>query len=214
MSAVARILVVCTANVCRSPAAAGLLARVLPGVEVVSRGIRVRPGMSVCPTTAQWLAGFGVDASGHVPTALTEDDVRAATLVLTAGRRHRAEVAALRGSAAVRTHTLAEAARLVADVPPQTWWSGPADDSERVLALAEGLYRVRSQPDAAAAGPQDDVPDPHSGTPHEEVLGRIGECLAALDRVLSAGPDLSDRPAPDAGPPAWAGPRRRARAGR
>jgi protein-tyrosine phosphatase len=184
----ARVLVVCTANICRSPTAAGLLAaRLGPTVEVVSRGVDAMHGMPMCARSADWLAGGGAGVTPyahrpHVSAPLTLEDVRAATVILTASPRHRSAVVSLRPSAQVRTFTLAQAARIA------TWRAGqgarpPAGDvADRLLWLAEELDEHR------AAGPlpaedADDLPDPHEGVVrHAEVLPRI---RAAVDAVCS-----------------------------
>jgi protein-tyrosine phosphatase len=184
-AAAARVLVVCTANICRSPTAAGLLAeRLGPGVEVVSRGVRARPGAPMCARSADWLAARRPDGGlfdePHASAPLTLADVRAATVILTASPHHRSAVVALRPSAQVRTFTLAQAARIAA------WRAGagarpPAGDiGERVLWLTEELDTHR------AAGPlpdgdSDDLPDPHGGEAHHaDVLPRIGAAVDAL----------------------------------
>src|SRR5215213_437235 len=91
----ARVLVVCTANICRSPTAAGLLAaRLGPTVEVVSRGVRATQGAPMCERSADWLAGGWTGAAPflrnpHRSAPLTLADVRASTVILTASPRHR-----------------------------------------------------------------------------------------------------------------------------
>jgi protein-tyrosine phosphatase len=185
-SLTARVLVVCTANICRSPTAAGLLAaRLGPTVEVVSRGVDAVPGVPMCARSADWLAGGGAGVAPyahrpHVSAPLTLADVRAATVILAASPRHRSAVVALRPSAQVRTFTLAQAARIA------TWRAGqgarpPAGDvADRLLWLTEELDEHR------AAGPlpaddADDLPDPHQGPArHADVLPRISAAVDAL----------------------------------
>ena len=61
----ARVLLVCTANICRSPAAERLLAgRLGPSIEFVSRGTRSVPGAGMCEVAAGWVLMNGGDASG------------------------------------------------------------------------------------------------------------------------------------------------------
>lgn len=197
----ARILMICTANVCRSPAAAALLAARLPGVEVASRGVEARGGQGACPVAARALRERGIDLSGHTSQRLAERDVRAATLVLTATRWHRASVVELRPSARVRTYTLAEAARLarwlVAEggAPPDALaeLSGTADVSERVLWLAEQLDGQRAFAPRAPVVDADDLPDPHAGARHSAVLGRLVGSVADLTGSLltDSVPDVS-----------------------
>jgi protein-tyrosine phosphatase len=173
----ARVLVVCTANICRSPTAAGLLAaRLGPSVDVVSRGVKALPGAPMCPRSAQWL---GRDVTPHASAPLTLADVRAATVILTASPRHRSAVVALRPSAQVRTFTLAQAARIATWRSAQGASAPPGEVSERVLWLTEELDTHRSAAPNPADG--DDLPDPHqTETRHAEVLPRIRAAVDAL----------------------------------
>lgn len=195
----ARILTICTANVCRSPAAAALLAAGLPGVDVVSRGVEAREGRGPCQIAGRTLLERGIDPSGHTSQRLTGQDVRAATLVLTATRWHRASVVELWASARVRTYTLAEAARLarwlvVEGAAPSAALAGLrglSDVSERVLWLAEQLDAQRGVAPRAPTVDADDLPDPHSGARHSTVLGHLVESVADLTGSLLTGSQLT-----------------------
>src|SRR3954451_20188269 len=93
-----RVLLVCTANICRSPAAARLLAsRLGPAVEFVSRGTRAVQGAAMCRVSANWVLMNGGDVTGgHVSRQLELADIKASTLILTASQRQRAKVIELR----------------------------------------------------------------------------------------------------------------------
>ena len=173
----ARVLVVCTANICRSPTAAGLLAaRLGPGVEVVSRGVKAMPGAPMCARSAEWL---GPAASPHASAPLTLADVRSATVILTASPRHRSAVVARRPSAQVRTFTLAQAARIASWRTTQGATAPEGDVSDRILWLTEELDTHRA--DAPHPPDADDLPDPHqTEARHAEVLPRIGAAVDAL----------------------------------
>src|SRR4051812_119737 len=110
------VLVVCTANVCRSPAVAALLTAVLgEGVRVTSAGTRAAAGHAACPETVGWLTGAGALDGGlgvHRSAALEPAAVRNATLVLAAAREHRSAAVALVPSVQRRAFTLTQAARL------------------------------------------------------------------------------------------------------
>ena len=95
----AHILVVCTANQCRSPLGeVTLLARAteraLP-VTVSSAGIQAVPGMPATPPTVDAARRLGLDLARHQSTPLALDDVRRADLVLGLERRHVQEIVLL-----------------------------------------------------------------------------------------------------------------------
>jgi protein-tyrosine phosphatase len=83
-----RILVVCTANVCRSPLVGGLLRdRLARGgfgdaVQVDTAGLFASPGERVDPVVVDLLAARQIDVSGHVATGLSDGALDQADLVL------------------------------------------------------------------------------------------------------------------------------------
>jgi protein-tyrosine phosphatase len=177
-----RVLLVCTANICRSPAAARLLAgRLGPSIEFESRGTRSVPGAGSCDVSANWvLMNGGNAAGGHLSRQLELADIKASTLILTASQQHRTKVIELRPSAQVRTFTLAQAARIARWLPASALAEMPAgaDLPDRLLWLAEELDAHRGS--APRPGPEsaDDLPDPHRGARHADVLSAL---LAAVD---------------------------------
>jgi protein-tyrosine phosphatase len=128
----ARILFVCTGNVCRSVIAATLARRALGAdFEVAGAGIDARPGQPADPYALAALATLGVlgdlgapgvaTAAGQGPATgsrrLTRDLLVHSELILTATAAHRDAAVALLPAASRRTFTLAEFARLVAARP-------------------------------------------------------------------------------------------------
>jgi protein-tyrosine phosphatase len=77
------ILVVCEANMCRSPMAQAILARRLRGATVVSAGTRAIPGRMIDGFTSKLMAARGYDLRGHVANLIGLPQVRAAQLILT-----------------------------------------------------------------------------------------------------------------------------------
>ena len=79
----ALVLVVCHGNICRSPFAAGLLARDLApaGVRIESAGF-IGPGRSCPPDAVTAAARRGVDLSAHRSALLTAALARSADLIL------------------------------------------------------------------------------------------------------------------------------------
>ena len=138
----ARLLVICTANICRSPAAERLFAaRLGSSVQVVSRGVRAYSGAPMCSASANWvLMNGGGSGEGHRSEPLQLADVRAATLILTSTRKHRAEVLTLRPSAQVRTFTLAQAARIASWRLDRGAQPEGEDPAERLLWLLSLIH--------------------------------------------------------------------------
>lgn len=91
-----RVLLVCTANRCRSPISAALLAQRLSarsGVEVDSAGL-LPGGGHVPPQGLAHMRRFGLDLSGHVSRQVEPSDLERADLILTMTRRHSREILA------------------------------------------------------------------------------------------------------------------------
>lgn len=160
---VARVLVVCEGNVCRSPAAEVLLRSALgagAGIEVASAGLGARVGAPVDESVRRLLLGRGVPADGRA-RQLTPDLVRAADVVLTMTAAQRGAVVSRVPAAVRRVFVLRELAALarLADPMdrPEALGSGP-EAADRLTALVASAGRLR-----ALRGPSadDDVPDPY-----------------------------------------------------
>jgi protein-tyrosine phosphatase len=107
----ARILLVCTGNICRSPIAEGLLRAALDrrGGEVplvASAGTIARDGAPATAEAVRAAAELGVDISSHSARRLRPDDIRAADLVVGMAGEHRDEVVELVPDAAGKTFTM------------------------------------------------------------------------------------------------------------
>jgi protein-tyrosine phosphatase len=170
-----RLLVVCTANRCRSPLAAGLLSRGLTGAEGVvvdSAGLLVG-GHSADPLTV--LAGreLGVDLDGHLSRRVSVDDLRTTDLLLTMERRHLRELAVLHPPVLRRSFTLPELVRR-ADATGQALSS----------AVLETLALGRTTRDLLLEDAQDAVADPvgQSIEVHRATAARL---LALTDHLLA-----------------------------
>jgi len=176
------VLVVCTANVCRSPLAARLLTAELgPGVDVVSAGAWALPGAPAC----DWARRFGPVAGEHTAVRLEASHVRAASLILGATREHRSAAVGLVPVAQRKAFTLLQAARLAVWLEKHGV-TAPAglEPRERLAWWVDELDAARG--DAPRADPaDDDVPDPHDGgAPHEVVLPWLSDAAAVLGSVL------------------------------
>ena len=91
------VLTLCTANICRSPMAAALLAHALKAqpeplrsIEVISAGVAARDGDRVSANSVQALKKVGLDISAHRSRALTAELVRGALAVFVMTESHRA----------------------------------------------------------------------------------------------------------------------------
>lgn len=90
------IIVVCTANVCRSPMAAALLQHALAaekgplqGCRVVSAGVVARAGDPVTPHSVAALRKVGLDIAAHRSRPLTQEMMDGALAVLCMTEGHR-----------------------------------------------------------------------------------------------------------------------------
>lgn len=130
------ILVVCTANICRSPTAARGLSSALAAagladlVSVSSAGVQAADGMAMCPTADELSAsalGLESDGEAHASRRIAQVQVARADLILTADRDHRRAVLEVDPTARQRVFTLRQAARLAQWIVE----SGTADIAER-----------------------------------------------------------------------------------
>ena len=209
----ALIVVVCTANVCRSPLVESILRQrlrdasgPLAGMAVHSAGVRADPGQPMCRESATEAADEAFTLA-HRATRLDVDVVRSAALVLTAEREHRGAAARLAPGSQAKVFTFLEATAL-AGVAADRVRAGavePPADAAGIAALLHGCRGMVSfaAPQPArrrlfrgASAPQDplDLADGHGQAPdvHRAAVHRthlVGEQLAAaLEDLASARP--------------------------
>ena len=119
----ARVLVVCTGNVCRSPIAEGFLraafeTRLGAAAPVVaSAGTMGWTGSGADPASVRAAAELSVDISSHRARALDADEVARSTLILGMATDHVRAVSAAVPQARSRTFTLKELVRLLEALP-------------------------------------------------------------------------------------------------
>lgn len=160
-----RILAVCTANICRSPAFEVMLrdgTRTHPGLDgdgvfLASVGLRGREGEPPDPAMVAMLAKFGIELAGGSSRGADEAKFDEADLILVATRRHRSTI--VRGDVTLRdrTFTFREFARYCAAAPAPV---GKIDTVTRLADLARFAVEHRGtlHPRRAA---DDDVADPY-----------------------------------------------------
>lgn len=154
-----RLLVVCTANQCRSPMGEALFRRALAarGVPaVVASAGSMRGGVVASAGSVRAMARRGLDLSAHRSRQLDGALVGGADLVVTMGRRHAREVVVLHPPAWPHTFTLRELVRRATAV-------GPRRPGQTLAGWLEvvGHGRVRSA--LLAEDPADDIADPIGG---------------------------------------------------
>ena len=125
MGGQARILIVCTGNICRSPFIERLLQRQLeerrtatdprsgPAIAVRSAGTGALAGWAMDERAAAQLLAHGGDPAGFSARQLTAALIAESDLVLTATRAHRGKVAAMYPKALRRVFTFRDFADLV-----------------------------------------------------------------------------------------------------
>lgn len=176
----ARVLVVCTGNICRSPAVERLLALGLGGTGTIvsSAGTRAVVGHPISAPMVPRLAAAGGIADGFAARQLTAELVRGQDLVLTATRSHRSAVAELVPAAVRRTFTVRELARLLAAAGPLPG----ATVAERIDALPAAIAPVR----APSTAEDDDILDPigQSDAVYQASFAQIAPAVAAIVRAL------------------------------
>jgi protein-tyrosine phosphatase len=183
----ASILVLCSANQCRSPMTAALLNRrlgaLLSPVAVRSAGL-LQEGEPPSPGAISALVPYSLDISGYRSHRVTVADLTWADLVLGMAREHVRHAVVTAPDTWPRAFTLKELVRRGEEI-------GPAKPGE---PLADWLDRVHEGRDRTALlgdSPVDDVADPMGGPPRayadtaallDELTGR----LAGLCWGLSA----------------------------
>ena len=176
------LLVICTGNICRSPAAALMLAAGFgpdSGVTVRSAGTGAREGAAMDEHSAQLLRQDGIDPSSHRAHWLTAADVEQADVVIGLTREHRSAAVALTPSAVRRSFTLRGLADLAGRVSPQELGS-EAGIAERMRAFVAAAPRYRRR------DLDEDIEDPYGRdldvyrSVHAEIAAATAALVAAV----------------------------------
>jgi protein-tyrosine phosphatase len=183
------ILVVCTANRCRSVMVEALLSRRLAAAGAVgsvrSAGL-LRQGDLPPAEVISVLATYGLDVADHRSRVLHGGALSDARLVLGMAREHVRHAVVADPAAWPRTFTLKELVRRGQE-------TGPGASGE---SLADWLARIHHGRDRLALlgdSPADDVPDPVGGSPEAYVAtaAQLDELVGRL--VVLCGSLLSGR---------------------
>ena len=159
MLVVPEILLLCTANACRS-----VMAQAMLSARLATRGVTVRvtsagilgSGQPPPPEVISVMAARGIDVSGHRSRLVTADDLARADLVLGLAREHVRHAAVLLPAAWPRAFTVLELLR-------RGHQAGPRSPGE---PLGDWLTRAagdRGRRDLLGSSPADDVADPAGG---------------------------------------------------
>lgn len=161
------LLLVCRANLVRSPLVQELVAQALrqhgrDDLEVCSAGLEVLVDGVPDPAAVEAARELGCDLSSREAVPVTPEMIEHSGLVVTMTERQRSTVLRLSHHAVPKTFTLPELARLIREIP------GPASDW---ADLARRAHTAR--PFAAAPDGPEDVADPagrgrqdHQATAH------------------------------------------------
>ncbi len=172
----AGIVMLCTANVCRSPMAAALLARRLDelGVTVPVRSAgMISSREPPHPEVVSVMASYGIEIASHRSRVVCADDLAPASLVLAMARDHLRHAVITEPGAWPRAFTLKEFLRRGERIGPRL----PGEAFSRWLSRAhEGRERTSLLGDSF----DDDVADPAGGP-----LRAYADTASLLDRLVT-----------------------------
>ncbi|MBW3620662.1 MAG: low molecular weight phosphatase family protein [Actinobacteria bacterium] len=180
----AEIVVVCTANICRSPLAEAMLVRAAaercgPDVplHVSSSGVHGLTGEPAAPLSAEEARERGLDLSRHVARVTDELGVWRADLVLTMTETHRGRIVRLLPSASRWTFTIREFARLTSALKPIEDDLPLRERVRFVTRLAHGARAYVARPPG-----REDVSDPYGGprAGYVEIADELEELVARI----------------------------------
>jgi protein-tyrosine phosphatase len=175
------VVVLCTANVCRSPMAAALLTRRLAAlgvaVPVHSAGM-LRQGDPPHPEVVSVMAGYGIAIASHRSRIARAADLARAGLVLAMARENLRYAVLTEPGAWLRAFTLKELVRRGKQIGPRP----PGEPFSGWLSRAHaGRDRIALLGDSA----EDDVADPAGGP-----LRGYEDTARLLDRLVTNLADL------------------------
>ena len=152
-----RLLMVCTANICRSPIAHGHAASL--GHEVRSGGTLGLEGRPADPLSVRVMRERGVDISHHVSSGISEADMAWADHVLVMEMRHRVQLAQRHPAHADKILLLGQfgGKHEIAD-PLGGWRWRFRRCRDEIIRCVDGFLAAAPPPTQEPAPPQDPAP--------------------------------------------------------
>jgi len=182
------IVMLCTANVCRSPMAAALLARRLAvlGVTVSVRSAgMIGYGDPPCPGAVSVMSAYGLEISSHRSRVASADDLAGASLVLAMARDSLRYAVITEPGAWPRTFTLKEIIRRGEQI-------GPRRPGEPFAGWISRAHAGRERAALLGDSAEDDVADPVGGPlrAYKDIAGLLDRLVTRLAELgwASAGP--------------------------
>ena len=174
-----RLVVVCTANLGRSPMGEALLASALGDAAAVSSaGVEAASGRAPMAEAVRAMAARSVDISGHRSRPLDASVMASADLVLTMTRAHVRQVAVMHASSFGRTFTFREIVRRATPL-------GPRARTTTLAAWLAEVGRDRRAADVVGDDPDDDIADPyrHPYAAYERAAAELAASVDAFVRL-------------------------------
>lgn len=200
-------LVVCSANVCRSPSAAAVLRHRLTGpdyrgLRITDAGVRTSSGQSWCGEAVAHLQQQRIltgDLPDHPARQVGAADLSEAGLVLAADRAVLGRLIRMDPTVRDRLFTITEVAALGPPIAAErptyvvstdggdisgvlSWWVGAMDDARGLVDMTESAERRFRWPRRAVVEGYD-VPDAHveaNGVSHRRMLPLLVEAVDGI----------------------------------
>ncbi|MBU3701263.1 MAG: hypothetical protein FGM58_04350 [Acidimicrobiia bacterium] len=187
------VLIVCTANICRSPMAEALLQRSLDAADVpasvtsAGTSTMLEWGRPPAPEAVEVMATMGLDIAAHTSRPLTVRQIAAADLVIGMAREHLRDAALMAPYALPRLVTMKELVR-------RTGAAGAPAVGEDLGAWLGRLTADRPLDELLGDSLADDIADPFGSSVAE--FRRTADELSGLADRVAGSLSLIGRPPP------------------
>jgi protein-tyrosine-phosphatase len=179
------ILLVCRANLCRSPSAEVMLSRALASAKVAgsvtSAGMEVVVGQVPPEDFVEIALLRGIDLRAHRPTSFSKEIASDADVVLTMTRDLLRTMVLSVPTIWPRSFTLLELVRRGNS-------STPPEEGETLTSWVERVHGSRDRAELTSLDPIDDLRDPmvDATESNEEMFGELERATRRLARILAA----------------------------